>query len=380
MARIAFKQRFIIFGLIGIFLLVSLLGASQDKTTGSSYQSNSRGTRAFKLFLEGEDQRVETWLFPFNKLNLEDLGNVLLVIEPETIHYHEQLRQWIERGNTVLYFGNLRSLGKAESDQNDEVENLASAVKGYFNPDSKIDVHCTALNPEVCTQVKTVSIGANSIGSSASGRSIIGDTGRSYVTFQALGKGAIWNFADSSMITNQNIDKYDNLRFLYQLVTSGNKILFDEFHHGYSAPTSAEVQGRKDSIYLLAGYIAFALLVIALTQSFRFGPPLVAVQAEGTNSTEYTSAQGLLYSEYEAVGVLEHYLIAWKERVEQRYGLSQRLDYGQILDALQERLSLKPELARSLKESISLIGTNSSSVSETALTVRQLESILGTNV
>lgn len=165
----------------------------------------------------------------------------------------------------------------------------------------------------------------------------------------SIGKGEIWYFSEESIISNEHIDKFDNLRLLYQIASATPRIFFDEFHHGHVTPLTGQAKVKQESIYLFAIVLTVVFAAAALSQARRLGPALLPQGERAPRAVESASALGLLYCEYEASEALRFYLQSWKTRVAKRAGVSDRLDAAGFIEELARIGSASKDKAAELR-------------------------------
>jgi len=241
-----------------------------------------------------------------------------------------------------------------------------------------INAKCSRTFPNICRRVKKVSLPGSALNIlESSFHPVIGDRDKAYLLKKQVGKGTVWIFPENTIALNEHLDKFDNLRLLYQIATRKQRILFDEFHHGYTAPLSGNLKEQSNAIWILIGYIASVLLIIAVVRLIRFGPPLPLLLQCSSGSSEFVSALGLLYYSHGAAGVLEHYLLAWKLRLEKKTGISHRLSNANMLLELIRKGEVAASRKRAVERALADL-TSSSVLSEEAYlnSVSELETIL----
>ena len=173
-----------------------------------------------------------------------------------------------------------------------------------------------------------------------------------YVLRRELGSGEVWMFSGVAPALNQYIDTADNLRLLFQLASDSSKVLFDEFHHGHTAPVAKDLKARQDAIIVLIGFLVLVFTLGAFSRSVRFGEPLPLINPESSSTVEFTSVLGLLYREHRVPEVLRYYLRAWRMRVEKSFGISARASNESLLNQLISKNVISPDQVDGIKLSI----------------------------
>lgn len=110
-----------------------------------------------------------------------------------------------------------------------------------------------------------------------------------------LGRGSIVMLADSFPVANRGLDLEDNYALAADLGgPAGGRILFDEFHHGYSiAPGPLGILSLPSRYALVALVIACALLLYGWGK--RLGPAVSYEPAPQRSVTEYAYSLGGLF-------------------------------------------------------------------------------------
>ncbi len=356
-------KRYYVFILLGILSLVIYVQLSIEKDAGSIYSAKPFGAKAFFLFLKQRNIPVKPWLHPLNTLDEKEQRGILFVVSPQKNVNFSQLKSWISAGNDAVYLGSVPeslALLTDEIEKGDEKNDgeappaptstdkqettVAQWLRDLYNEslhsEEGVAVNCEDDYPEICGGVQRLSRRAGNETFYVSGSTvIIEDKDGPILMRKKIGEGILWIFTEETVIKNEFIDKHDNLRLLYQLATNGGTVYFDEFHHGYVAPAAKHIQSNKNNIYLLAGFIMGFLILLAITRSFRFGPPTPATVESSPSTVEFTSALGLLYSEHNATSVLHHYFEQWKKRIGTQFSMSSRLSDEVFIEKLSGRSS-----------------------------------------
>jgi hypothetical protein len=195
--------------------------------------------------------------------------------------------------------------------------------------------------------------------------------------FSHVGEGSVWLFADASLISNQFIDTQDNLRFLYQLLSSHDRILFDEFHHGFVAPAAGSSEERVTSLFVVGGYLLLLLVVWVLSRAKRFGPPIPDREEPPAMSAEFATALGLLYAERGTTTVLSYYVASWARRVAQELRVPVSLPVNELIELLATRGVISAVTARGCHAAVQTLESKQALDEDTrASAVRVLEEAL----
>lgn len=356
------RNRIIVFLLIFIFFLLGVAKYLSLENGGSTYSYRKSGNKAFFEFLSRTNNRVNRLLKPVSDLDKEKANQLLISITPKSFPVDEPFIEWVKSGNGLIFFGpkhgtlenaffdDLKEDKKKSKKKSSNSKSIFDSMReGLRNLDySNIDqektqkVDCPTFMIDSCFRVKTISA-MNPLSSSIliKGEAYSASQGDASIVHRKVGLGDIWIFSENKLINNDNIDKADNLRLLYQIASKYDEIIFDEFHHGYVAPATKEVAVKKSNLFILSGCFLGLLAFVALSRSFRFGPPAWIYESEKVApSLEYTSVLGMLYSEHNSVEILEFYVESWKKRVASLLKISPRLSNRDFIVKLASKGSL----------------------------------------
>ncbi len=336
-----------------IFLvLIAYAGVFSSLSTpipaGSTYSPKPTGTLAFYRFLEKDGFRVNRWLQTFDRLEASIAGpGTMVLVSPPTDGGEDELLDWVAAGNRLIYFSGSYSNSKISKNLGVEFEQSVSFFVGEQNIGTP---HCEGPTLDtICSQVQTLTLpetyftardeSYSNFSPLLSVRDL--ELEKVYVGHWTFGQGEVVLFSAADIIQNRNIDKFDNLRFIYQLLQKKGPIYFDEFHHGYRQPLSGTVKNHVSLIWLFVGALGFCLLVGVLSRSVRFGIPVKEELGTESANVEFVKATGELYSRHQIHSSLSNYLNSWKMRIGKETGLSWGLEDSLFVNALAAALSLK---------------------------------------
>ena len=363
----------IIVSAVLLYLVGSLLSPPDMST---SYSAKPKGNKAFFMLLEQQGLKLERWLYPFSELKSET-GSTLFLVNPASLAQEDELIAWVKTGNTLVLFDGTRSptetLLRALHFWKPLKENLAKEMltaKLGAKTYEWSAVSCPNKFGEACRAVNKVSRLTPALRVSAECDGVVaGRCDDSQIFRRAIGAGVVWVFANADIISNEYIDKFDNLRFIYQIAASGKKIYVDEFHHGYSAPVPAERSQNMAAIKGLIGYLALILIIGALSRSVRFGPPIKVANQDISSLSDFVAVLGILYKESDSTDILRYYLRSWKDRIAKRYGFSAGNNDDTFIYELTNRAALNGEQQEVIKGALIKQTVNPHTIS-------QLESFL----
>lgn len=264
---------------IGVIILLTLLVAPtrNQSMSGSTFAVSPDGYAAWYEFMENRKTPIERWEKPFSALanDSAETPMTLLRIFSQSPSYSVSIRQseWVEKGNTLvlLYF-------------------QGSVTEAPFTT-----THETEFG-EVKIETTHRDIGDN--------KAILRDEFGPIIWEQELSKGKIIYVATPYLAANAYKNSPGNYEFLAHLVESnpGNKILVDEYIHGYKDQEVIETEENQGVFaYLLNTPLLIVLVqgfLLVLVTIFAYNKPLGKknnlVPTTANNSQEYINALATL--------------------------------------------------------------------------------------
>ncbi len=341
------RRRFLL--IVFLFFCIGMLRIfiAPDGEPGSSMAAYREGTKALLLLLQAKGADPRQYLHPVHELRqTPELAHdtTMFIAAPSTIGTEDELLEWVGDGNRAVLFDSPQRVFKALLKSVDaEYSGDASATLDWaISTDPVSTVHDTPLAPLREVQKLTVP-GMVRVKAPHGATVFLGTPDLAEGFMLPVGKGELWYFTGVEPISNRSIDRYDNLRFFYQLATSGKQLLFDEFHHGFTVPLGAAKQEAWDTVLLLAGSLAAWLAAGVLSRARRFGAP-IAEEHEGVSaSSDLARVIGALYAEHHAASVMRHYVRSWRHRAALRFGIAEQWGAKEFAGELEERGSIAPE-------------------------------------
>lgn len=363
--------------LLGITSLVLFLQFTADTDSGSIYSYNPHGTRAFFKLLSKMEHKSSPLLHPISNLPINSAKKTLVIASPSSLHDLDHLKQWAEAGNNVVIFGqpavNLMEIALEDDNKDSKSDNskdkdhkengfvsdISQILDSSLSENTRLKITCPNSLNKLCHNVKHISflnsplIAYSKIHLTPKTEVLASYKDKPLVLKKPLGTGQLWYFVQDIPIQNEYIDKDDNLALVYQIISQNNEVLFDEFHHGHTTALSPTVKRKLASTNSILGYLAFTIVIIALTSAIRFGPPLPELHANKSSSSDFVSALGLLYCEHNAFKMLRHYVSAWKARASELYKLNPRLATLEFIKALSGKAQLSTQQELELIKALS---------------------------
>lgn len=334
-------RRKTVFSLVIVILVLAWAFTlfSADAPTGSTYSSKPEGTQAFYETLERLEYSVERLRHPFASLSGRAPGDALIVVSLPDPPVATGLRRWVEKGNTLIYFASRTSVKDSIYTEFDvslapqKEMSIEWLLKNAFRKEGRFA--CPAESPIDCSGIQNLSDTSLFPFTKAAGAIPVRTaSGMTTAVLIKAGKGQAWIFADSEPILNQSIDQYDNFSLLYSIVKGHGAILFDEFHHGFIAPSKGAAAEGMNLLLWFSIYFLLLLVAAAVSRAIRFGPPRQPDEAPPSASTEFVRSLGLLYSGRQVREVLKFYVDSWHTRAASLIGGAVNRSPEQVVDIL----------------------------------------------
>ncbi|NJK41127.1 MAG: DUF4350 domain-containing protein [Acaryochloridaceae cyanobacterium SU_2_1] len=267
---------------IAVVLLLLLISAPtlQD---GSTYSRSRKGYRQWYDYMLQQGYPIERWQQPYAKL--QGQNQTLIRIAPQLkegldstgVIKWQSLASWVKAGNQLII---LTWQGKVTA--------------APFLQD--------LLSPKGAVRVETSRRHALQTGESAR----LQDVNGVVVWQQSLGKGQVILATYPWLGANIYADRPGNFAFLAGLIPKSQKILIDEWIHGYRpSPSQAKKQDydspeveepnlftyfARTPLAAIAAQLLLLSLVWVWSENHRFGAALSVKAAKKDNSTEYIQA------------------------------------------------------------------------------------------
>ncbi|MEO0836807.1 MAG: DUF4350 domain-containing protein [Cyanobacteria bacterium J06642_3] len=347
-----FRQRkWLLIGIaIAAILLITLIVApnsgGRKNDSGSTYGRGPDGYGAWYEYMSQREIPIERWRKPFNELSKEDRQNVTYVkvlskadflVGAKNISQAES--NWVKGGNTLVIIGNYQPATAAP---------FKSVI--FYRPqplsETKVEIATTR---RYQAKVKRQDL-------------ILEDKYGAVVWLEQIGQGQVIYCTTPYLAANAYQDVFNNFEFLAELVSDRQKILVDEYIHGYKDQETI-VQEQQENLLdylaktpLLFLFIQTVLIAIvaAVTALRRFGQPLVPQTAISDNSTAYIDAlAGVLAKANSTDFVVEAIAKDEQQKLQTALGLGKSLVDHQTLVTTwqQQRQESTTELSQLLQVS-----------------------------
>lgn len=320
---------FVALVVLGFFLAPTNI----DSESATTYSAASRGAKAAYLLLHDLGYRVDRWEQPLSAL-VPDKHTVLIIVDPYTSPDTKEkaaLDRFLSQGGRVITDGisGARFLPEDAS----ELNQAPSSPMSDFN----------ALAPSPITwAAPKVTLRASAHWSGASALPLYGTDTETVVARYLRGQGdAIW-MASATPLTNAGINESSNLEFLLAALgdKQQNRILFDEYVHGYGKHAESEKSHPLMTALVLQSVVLG--IAVLLTFSRRSGPLRPVPAPSRLAPLDFVETLGGLYQQAHAaavaVDVYHQRFVYWITR---RLGLNPNATSLDIDKAVRERWGLK---------------------------------------
>ena len=284
----------------GLLLFTLLAAPNNPRSDGSTYSRSPEGYGAWYAYVQRSGQPIDRWQKPLTVLfgrpdypqsDVQDISDTasqtnsqtsiratLIQISSEPDDFPRLDRRWIEQGNRVILIGTRK--GKTQltnaTFQSEVPVNFGSPT----NPQSGI------LKIATTRRRQTSNL-----------QTLVSDSHGTLVWRTAIGSGEIISILPTFLAANAYQNEAQNFAYLQDL-TQGDRILMDEYIHGYRDPETAAIEGKGDlSTFFAKTPIALIFLqtlvilsVLIYGKNWRFGeirslhPPIL------NNSRAYIQA------------------------------------------------------------------------------------------
>jgi len=318
---------------IMVFCVLSLLFAPEKPKDYPPYLTASpspTGVKAFYTYVKNEsEQHVHIWHGSESALNGTGNNALMLMIEPDQpFTKNERLKweRWMKKGNTILLMVNdPKDYFSLRATRNHKVSDHDTYITG----ESELGGHYLG---KISTAARLIDQKGDDI--------LLKDGQGTLALSRPYGKGKLVVLLAPDWLTNDHILRGDQLKAVMNLLNAlhPDDIWFNEAIHG-----SNDHPGLLDVypswLIVLFAQLFFVLLLFLWYKGKRFGPVDLPREAAIRVSDERLQAiakwymRGRLYKD--SLAGQEAYL---RQRLEDNWHISARLDARQMLDELRKRL------------------------------------------
>jgi Domain of unknown function (DUF4350) len=338
-----FLQKYwqMILAAVVIAILVTIVSAVSggDNLKGSSYSLEPQGYGAWYQQMVDKGVAIERWRKPATGVFAKHpSGTTLLQVNSglEGFSLAPVDKKWIENGNTLVVLG-----VDAPSNDIEFSQNLPS-------PQGQVKIETTR-------RFQVTDSSSSYFGLSAIPTSVVSDAHGAVVWQSAIGKGKLILATTPYLAANAYQDSTANYELLTALTGNQQRIVVDEYLHGYRDPRKPndplnpddpeQSDGRKDGLmsYLantpfLVAFVNICLVlgVLVWQQNRRFGAVIIPQPPQVDNSSAYIQALGgILRQAQSSEFVLQNIGKAEQLKLQQLLGLGnkQLVDRQTLVDA-----------------------------------------------
>lgn len=335
---------------LALLLVLTLLTAPNNpKSDGSTYSRSPEGYSAWYNAIQQSGQPIEQSRQPLNKL-FDRPGRkiTLLQVSPEADRSAIN-RDWIAQGNRAILIGSRSASQITDAPFNSNIPIPNGALKiatsrRYRNPNAQ---------------------------------SLAKDQYGAIVQRETIGQGEIIRILPLFLAANAYHDSNNNFEFLTSL-TQGDRIIVDEYIHGYRDAESAEAEGKGDLFsYFAKTPVAIALIqimvllgVLIYGKNWRFGPVRSIQPPVVNNSRAYIQALASVLQKANSTDFVTDTLSqAELQHLQRELGLGTgNLDRHSLLAAWQAETGQSPALLSDLLDSLSEKSPRHKKLTEAELT------------
>lgn len=307
-----------------IFFLLLVVSAVWMKNLGqeysdipSTYNSSPRGLKALYLWLRELGRQPVRFRRRYK--SLAGHSGLLVVTSstahPFTEHQVEQLLDWVEKGNTVLYLSRVgEGSGMISCREHSLLDALEVEPKGAENEAPFSGDYVDAIRaftfPVKAFPLSPFSPATRGLGEmyfrpgwgvkEVGGASLplVRDVETGYAYEIQRGAGKIYFLASSLPLENYWLNRGDNALFFLSLLRSGpreGEILFDEYHHGHSLEFGAADLTRMKPVYLALLQAFLVAGAIIFSRCRRFGTVIPFQRERQRSLLEFIRSIAILY-------------------------------------------------------------------------------------
>ncbi|MCS6938510.1 MAG: DUF4350 domain-containing protein [Roseiflexus sp.] len=328
------RDLLIIAGLFGVLAGFVVIGPGrappQTPNVPSTYSSAPDGALALYEWVRAmgyDARRLE-----YRPFELTDDDAVLVMLSPsEAISraHARDILEWVERGGTLIFADDAPTVF-SQSDA------LLEALKMRITvlTDTQMIERVPALQPvfdQPPVRELTVRTRRTLTPQRDDYAPLFGAPGQMLIAGMRIGNGYVYISATAHPFTNVGLRDPQNAALALNMLRRappGGRILFDEYHHGLTAPPSA-TDGLLTTPWGWAGvYVATATALFLLLGGRRFGRAVpLREETARRSSAEYLDSMADLYQRGgKRRYMLQHFYADFKRRLAKPYGVNPQLE------------------------------------------------------
>lgn len=328
------RDLLIIAGLFGVLIAFVVIGPGrtppQAPNIPSTYSSAPNGALAFYEWTRAmgyDARRLE-----YRPFEVTDDDAVLVMLSPsETISraHARDILEWVERGGTLIFADDAPMVFSQSDALLDALQMRITVLT-----DTQIIERAPALQP-VFDQPPVREIAARTRRTLTPQRNdyapLFGAPGQVLIAGIRVGNGYAYISATTHPFTNGGLRDRQHAALVLNMLRRappGGRILFDEYHHGLTAPPSP-TDGLLNTPWGWAGvYVATATALFLLLGGRRFGRPVpLREETARRSSAEYLDSMADLYQRGGKRRYMQqHFYADFKRRLAKPYGVNPQLE------------------------------------------------------
>jgi hypothetical protein len=324
--------------LVIVGLLFANAGGSEAEIP-TTYSSASGGARAAFLLLQESGYNVERW-----RRSPKDLpdgsGVTLIVAEPlvaPTIEERQQVNAFVRGGGRLIAIGPFGGLFFIE-DNGVALDPISGGLWKKVRAASPSPI--TRAAPEITLAPKAYwKIPPFAV-------PLYGDPDRPLVVRTRAQAGEVLWWASATPLTNAGLREPGNMEFFLAAIGNreGNRILFDEYFHGYSDSDPPKTSTSRAPLTWLGVQLALLAVVTLLAYSRRSLPVWVPAPESRLSPFEFVETLGNLYERANAAGVaVDICYQRFRFALARRLGLAGNVKAEELAQAVRDRWGQTPE-------------------------------------
>jgi hypothetical protein len=303
---------------LSIVVLLAFINRSPQHTPHdtwlpSSFNPVGAGNMALFQTLQEMNWPVERWREPLSRLSDYGTDNTMIVTRSRIgarVSFSEQeadlLDEWVRKGNTLVLLGALeewedtrmilRKIGFTVPEPNNSVTDFLQPMEPQTQKQMEVQPATNAGQTGTMILPPTKPLPFSFPKGS---RILWQETGRPYVIEVPHGAGRVVCAASAQLLSNQFLDKGDNLAILLQLLAPGGRtprhLFFEESHHGFSAIYAMARLLEHPGVRFAGMLVILGALAFLGSSLVRFGPVIPLYRETGRSTLEFIDSIADLY-------------------------------------------------------------------------------------
>jgi hypothetical protein len=353
----------------------SRLVGSESTPEPSIYNDRSSGSKAFYEYVGKLGYETRAWRREWSKLG-ESNAKVLIAVEPSSTEIGTltgpfnggnnnnssnddsdtpstllkpedagHLENWLRAGRTAIILTSKLQDSKAQGTSDptfaDAIHISVTEASGAravedFAPEQAVPVANGVISVHAISGMRIASNLRDLV-------PLFGDSSGPVVAAMPVGNGRLILISDGEFASNDMLGRSDNAVFMANLLAHysrpGDRVLFDEFHHGDADLGGLTLWGALGRpLQLATVQILLAILVAFAVAAVRFGSPIPLIRAGERTTAEYvTSLSSLYWKAGASTTALEMIYRQFLRELTSRLGLSADVSLEQVADAAARR-------------------------------------------